>query len=143
MPTGLQSGQPHDEAKVIAERSSSPTLSLGIRRGLARKCPACGKGLLFDGYLSVIPTCEVCGNDNEQYPSDDFAPYITIFLVLHILIPVFVLIDRSWEIPVFWELVVALPVFSISTLALLPFVKGAAIGFAWSRGVTRPRLPSG
>jgi len=120
----------------IAKRSA-PNLWLGLRRGASRACPACGEGKLFCGYLAVIPTCPVCANDNEQYPSDDFAPYVTMFLVLHLMVPILLTADRVWDLPMGLELAIALPIFAIATLALLPFAKGAVIGFAWSRGVTR------
>jgi uncharacterized protein (DUF983 family) len=116
---------------------SPPGLWLGLRRGLARKCPACGQGQLFRGYLAVIPVCPVCANDNEQYPSDDFAPYVTIFLVLHLMVPILFAADRAWDMSVGFEMTLALPLFLIATLLLLPFAKGAVIGFAWARGVTR------
>lgn len=116
---------------------SQPALMLGLRRGIARKCPACGQGELFAGYLTVRPICPVCGNDNEQYPSDDFAPYVTIFLVLHLLVPFLFIADRTWDMSVWLEGVIALPLFLIATLLLLPFAKGAVIGFAWAFGVTR------
>lgn len=127
-----------------ADLRSPPNLWLGLHRGISRKCPACGKGPLFCGYLAVIPNCTVCGNDNEQYPSDDFAPYVTIFLVLHLMIPLLILADRSWQMSVGIEMAAAIPIFAIATLALLPFAKGAVIGFAWSRGVVRnPAAASG
>lgn len=118
-------------------RRSAPNLWLGLRRGGSRACPACGEGRLFRGYLAVIPTCPVCANDNEQYPSDDFAPYVTMFLVLHLMVPVLLAVDRAWSMPMGVEMAIALPLFAFSTLGLLPFAKGAVIGFAWSRGVTR------
>ena len=120
----------------LAKRSA-PNLWLGLRRGASRACPACGEGKLFCGYLAVIPTCSVCANDNEQYPSDDFAPYVTMFLVLHLMVPILLTIDRAWAMPMGLEMAIAIPLFAVSTLALLPFAKGAVIGFAWSRGVTR------
>jgi uncharacterized protein (DUF983 family) len=116
---------------------SPPGLRTGLRRGICRNCPACGKGKLFCGYLTVRPICEVCGNDNEQYPSDDFAPYVTIFLVLHMMAPLLVLADRTWEMSVWFEGAVAIPIFSLATLTLLPFAKGGVIGFAWAFGVKR------
>lgn len=116
---------------------SPPNLLAGLRRGVARKCPACGEGPLFRGYLAVIPVCPVCANNNEQYPSDDFAPYVTIFLVLHLMVPLLFVADRTWDMSVGFEMSLALPVFLIATLLSLPFAKGAVIGFAWARGVTR------
>ena len=118
-------------------RRSPPSLLLGVRRGVARRCPACGEGELFCGYLAVRPVCQACSNDNEQYPSDDFAPYVTIFLVLHLMVPILVVADRTWDMSVGLEAALALPVFLVVTLLVLPFAKGAVIGFAWARGVTR------
>ncbi len=116
---------------------SRPNLLTGVKRGVCRTCPACGVGPLFRGYLAVRETCPACGNDNEQYPSDDFAPYVTIFLVLHLLVPVFVIADRTWDLPLWIEAAVTVPVFLIATMALLPFAKGGVIGFSWAFGVTR------
>ena len=120
-----------------ASQRSVPSLLTGVGRGVSRKCPACGKGRLFTGYLAVEETCRMCGNDNEQYPSDDFAPYVTIFVVLHLLVPVFVIADRSYNLSLWIEAAVAIPIFLLATLALLPFAKGAVIGFAWAFGVSR------
>ena len=118
---------------------SPPAVLTGVPRGLRRTCPACGQGRLFDGYLTVHETCDACGNDNEQYPSDDFAPYVTIFLVLHLLMPVFVIVDHTWDLPVWQEAVVGIPAFLLAAMALLPFAKGGVIGFAWGFGVVRKR----
>jgi uncharacterized protein (DUF983 family) len=116
---------------------SPPVVLTGLLRGTRRTCPACGKGKLFCGYLAVRPVCAVCGNDNEQYPSDDFAPYVTISLVLHFLVPALFLADRTWAMSSLFEGVLAIPIFLAATLALLPFAKGAVIGFSWAVGVTR------
>lgn len=121
----------------ILAQQSAPDLLLGLRRGIHRKCPACGQGPLFRGYLKVQPVCPNCGNDNAQYPSDDFAPYITIFLVLHLMIPILIVTDRAWQPSVWVEMVVAIPIFLLATLVLLPFAKGGVIGFAWAFGVVR------
>jgi uncharacterized protein (DUF983 family) len=108
-----------------------------VRRGLGRTCPACGEGRLFDGYLAVCPSCPVCGNDNDQYPSDDFAPYVTIFLVLHLMVPFLIAADRIWNPSVWLEASIALPVFAVAAVAVLPYAKGGVIGFAYALGVTR------
>ena len=116
---------------------SPPVVLAGLRRGICRTCPECGKGKLFCGYLAVRPVCAACGNDNEQYPSDDFAPYVTISLVLHLMVPALFLADRTWAMSAWFEGAVAIPIFLLATLALLPFAKGAVIGFSWAVGVTR------
>ena len=143
----LQSGEPGspnvelDSSSSALARRSPPNLSLGVARGLARKCPACGVGSLFCGYLTVRPICLACANENGQYPSDDFAPYVTIFLVLHLFGPPLFFADRIWELSTWTEGAIALPLFLIITLLVLPFAKGGVIGFAWSQGVTRGNQP--
>lgn len=39
-----------------------PRLST-LKTGLGCRCPRCGKGPLFKGYLSLRPSCPVCGLD--------------------------------------------------------------------------------
>jgi uncharacterized protein (DUF983 family) len=137
MPNDLSlEGSAATTAQPTAQRSS-PNLLLGLHRGVTRKCPACGVGPLFCGYLAVRPICPACLNDNEQYPSDDFAPYVTIFLVLHLMIPILILVDRAWQASVAVEMEVAIPIFLVATLLLLPFAKGGVIGVAWAFGVVR------
>lgn len=120
----------------------SSRLLTGVARGLRRRCPNCGRGALFSGYIAVAETCQVCGNDNEQYPSDDFAPYLTIFLVGHLLVPILLVIVRSWpDLSLTLELCVSLPIFLIVSVIVLPYAKGAVIGLAWAYEVVRgPRI---
>ena len=37
------------------------TLSGAIRAGLSCACPVCGKGKLFQGFITLRPRCDVCG----------------------------------------------------------------------------------
>ena len=109
----------------------------GIRRGLAWRCPNCGAGRLFTGFLKVHSPCEGCGTDNSIYPSDDFPPYLTIFVTGHFVIPLFIWTDASFE-PAFWlEAAIWLPVTAIMSLTLLPFMKGATIGLCWANNLVR------
>ena len=39
------------------------TLSGAALAGLACACPRCGKGKLFQGFLTLRPGCDVCGLD--------------------------------------------------------------------------------
>src|SRR3954454_9278895 len=59
--------------------------------------PRVRPGPIVPGLSWVIPACSVCGNDSEQYPSGDFAPYVTIFLVLHLMVPILFAADRTWD----------------------------------------------
>ncbi len=123
----------HTAASPIAPARSA---GLGLKRGLTRRCPNCGEGALFEGYLKVRGTCPACGHDNGRYRADDGPAYFTILLVGHLVIaPLFALsVASSWS-PVI-GLVVGLPLTAAATLSALPFIKGGWIGVLW--GVAKP-----
>jgi uncharacterized protein (DUF983 family) len=112
----------------------------GLKRGLALRCPTCGEGKLFARYLKPTTRCAVCGADNTIYPSDDAPPYLTALLIGHLFVPLLLWIDHAYDSPLWLTLSIALPLFAIMTMAALPFVKGAVIGFAHATGVTRASI---
>ena len=109
----------------------------GIARGIVRRCPNCGKGRLFAGYLAIRAPCEVCGNDNRIYPSDDFPPYLTIFVVGHIVVTLFVWTDYRYTPRIWVESVIWVPVTLLLCLGFLPLMKGATIGLCWATNMVR------
>ena len=114
------------------------SLWIGISRGARRQCPTCGQGKLFDGFLKVRATCAVCGAHNADYPCDDFPPYLTIFAVGHLVIPLLVLIDLRYQPAEWLQAAIWLPVTVLLCLLLLPTMKGATAGVCWAVGLVRP-----
>src|SRR5260370_20809819 len=58
------------------DRSAS---RLPIGRGLSGRCPRCGNGKLFQGFLTLAPRCERCGLDYSFADSGD-GPAIFVIL---------------------------------------------------------------
>jgi len=110
----------------------------GLKRGLARRCPNCGEGHLFRGYLKVDPTCEACGHDNGAYRADDGPAYFTILIVGHLLIGPMLCFPFIWQANPLLVLTTTLPLVAVATLVLLGFVKGAFIGVQWGARVATP-----
>ena len=110
----------------------------GLRRGLAERCPECGKGRLFRAYLKVLSPCEMCGNDNAQYPSDDAPPYFTILIVGYLVVAPLLFFPWIWQANTALVLATVLPALLIQTMAFLPVVKGAVVGVQWAIGASRP-----
>jgi len=102
-----------------------------LKRGLGRRCPRCGQGSLFSGYLKMREHCPYCQLALEPYRSDDVPAYFTILIVGHIVVPGLLTLEKIAH-PAEWvQLAVWLPVTLFGTLALLPFIKGAVIGAIW------------
>ena len=106
---------------------------IGFRRGLARRCPECGEGHLFRGYLKVDPRCEACGHDNAAYRADDGPAYFTILIIGHLLIGPMLCFPFIWQADPILVMAITLPLVAVATLTLLGFVKGAFIGVQWAQ----------
>ena len=100
-------------------------------RGLRRRCPCCGEGAAFTGYVSVAMNCPVCGVDLDNYRSDDAPAYFTIVIVGHIIVPAMLILEQTAHPATWVHMALWLPLTLGLTLALLPFAKGALLGVQW------------
>jgi uncharacterized protein (DUF983 family) len=110
----------------------SGSVVTGLQRGFRRRCPNCGQGRLFVGYLKVGAECPSCGHANGRYRADDAPPYFTMLLVGHLVVAPLLLLPFIWQWPVWTVLGVTLPLVGGLTLALLPLIKGAVVGLHWA-----------
>ena len=101
-------------------------------RGLAKHCPACGKGKLFSSYLGITPTCPHCKEDLHHQRADDAPPYFTIFAVGHIVVPAVLVVERLWHPPLAFHFILWTVIVIALTFALMPAVKGAIVGLQWA-----------
>ncbi len=104
------------------------SVAVAIRRGLGFHCPRCGRGKAFRGYLTVVDNCASCGEPLGRLRADDFPPYVTIFLVGHIIVPLMLLFPMETTT----QMLVWLPVALTLVLLLLRPVKGGVLGLAWA-----------
>ncbi len=108
-----------------------------LARGLRRRCPNCGKGHAFRGYLQVVDACAVCAEPLKDYPADDGPAYVTILLIGHIVIgPVF-LFHWLYIYPPVVVLSVMIGAIVVLALAMLPIAKGAFLNLVWVMGLRR------
>jgi uncharacterized protein (DUF983 family) len=111
------------------EREVRPALL----RGWRGRCPSCGEGRLFQGYLKVCDTCTVCGQDLSHQRADDGPAYLTILIVGHIMAPLLFYTFVHLR-PEPWILASVFSFGAISlSLYLLPHLKGALIGLQWAK----------
>jgi uncharacterized protein (DUF983 family) len=76
----MQDGQ--TVVTVRPEDDPWPRLS-PARTGLRGRCPRCGRGHLFNGFLSIAPKCDVCGLEfSFADPADGPAFFVMTFFCL-------------------------------------------------------------
>lgn len=130
---------------TAAAAALPPSLWVAVRRGIANRCPVCGEGRLFQGYLKIVPACAVCGTELGRLRADDAPPYFTIFIAGHLLVPGVLMIEKAYMPPMWLHMVVWLPFFAILCTLLLRPVKGAVVGWMLMLGIDgggpTPALP--
>ena len=113
-------------------RVARPLLA-AMRRGFLGRCPRCGQGHMFDGYLAVNDTCPVCGEELHHQRAQDASPYLTILVVGHAVVALLMSTEAMTDtIPLWVHLVVWPLVALLMCLALLRPIKGALVGYQWA-----------
>jgi len=98
--------------------SHTPTVS-PFRAGLGCRCPQCGRGRLFTGFLTVRERCDACGADLSRADSGD-GPAVFIILVLGFLVVGLVLwVEVNFEPPLWLHAILWPPVILGGALAML------------------------
>jgi uncharacterized protein (DUF983 family) len=110
-------------------------LGTAVTRGLRLRCPACGKGRLFSGYIAPRPVCEACGENLAPFVTADFAPYLVTFSIALTFTPAILAVSTLTDIPEWLALSVGLFLALGCALLLLPRAKGAAVALLWSLNI--------
>ena len=99
-----------------------------IRLGAKGLCPACGEGKIFRAYLKVNDACPQCGEELHHHRADDAPPYLTIFVVGHIVGTLMLLTEEFWpDAPIWLHAMIWPTLVLMLSLWLLPIMKGGLI----------------
>jgi uncharacterized protein (DUF983 family) len=99
--------------------------------GLSARCPRCGKGRLFKGFLGLEASCEACGLDYAFANSGDGPAVFIIFVVGFIVIGLAALVEALFHPPPFVHLMLWIPAVIVLSLALLRPFKATMIALQY------------
>ncbi|MFN3460534.1 MAG: DUF983 domain-containing protein [Oceanibaculum sp.] len=118
--------------KAVNALRLPPSLPTVLWRGLQRRCPKCGTPGLLHSYLKVTPACGHCGEAYGHFRADDMPPWLTVFIVAHIVIPPMLMLERNFQ-PDIWLQGIGWSAITLAlTLLLLPRCKGAVLSLMWA-----------
>lgn len=111
-----------------------------VEVGVRGRCPRCGKGRLFQGFLTLAPRCTACGLDFSKVDTGD-GPAVFVILIVGFLIVGAALIAEVLYAPPYWlHLVLWLPLTLILCLGLLRPIKTALIVMQYRHKAAEGRL---
>ena len=120
-----------------------PSLATALGRGLVGRCPVCGKGRIFDGFLRVVTQCEHCAAPLGLARADDAPPYFTILIVGHIVIPAMLIMQKMSDPPTWLLSAIFLPLTVVLAIGLLRPIKGATVGLMLSFNMLKSDAETG
>lgn len=92
--------------------------------GIRGRCPRCGQGHLFNGFLTLKPSCEVCGLDYSFADPADGPAFFVICFACVPSVALAVWIEVMFQPPFWVHLLISLPVLLITCLLPLRPLKG-------------------
>jgi uncharacterized protein (DUF983 family) len=102
--------------------------------GWACRCPRCGEGRLYSGYLKVAPRCDVCDLDLGFADSGDGPAVFVIFAVAPIVVLLAIITEALFHLAPWMHLLIWIPTVIILTLLLLRPFKATLIALQYQRG---------
>jgi uncharacterized protein (DUF983 family) len=107
------------------------SLSGSILAGLACRCPRCGRGKLFEGFLSLRPRCDVCGLDNAFADAGDGPAVFVMSLAGFIVVAAALITEFKYQPPLWVHALLWLPLILIVTIGPLRPMKGLMIALQY------------
>jgi uncharacterized protein (DUF983 family) len=93
----------------------SPAASSAAQHALSGKCPRCGEGVLFDGWVRFAPKCRVCGLDFDSFNVGDGPAAFLILIVGAIVTVGAIWLELAVE-PPYWVHVIWVPIAAALTI---------------------------
>ncbi|MEQ1930512.1 MAG: DUF983 domain-containing protein [Parvularculaceae bacterium] len=129
--TSAPETEPSQMSASSGVSANRPNRRTAYGRALRLSCPNCGRGKILHSYLKPVAACGICGEPYGHIRSDDAAPWLTILLVGHILVPVMVAVESTDRWPqgfsvAFW------PIAAAALMAfILPRAKSLIMAVIW------------
>src|SRR5882672_12049563 len=110
--------------------------------GVACRCPRCGKGKLFQGFLTLKPRCEACELDYAFIDAGDGPAVFVILLAGFIVVGCALVVEFKYAPPFWLHAVLWLPLILVTTLLPLRSMKGLLIALQFHHKAAPGQLES-
>jgi uncharacterized protein (DUF983 family) len=111
-----------------------------ILAGLAGRCPRCGKGRMFSGFLGLRSACEVCGLDYAFADAGDGPAVFVILFAGFVVVGAALVTEVLYQPPIWVHAVLWLPLILITTILPLRLMKGVLIALQYHHKAAEGRL---
>ena len=114
-----------------------------ISAGLRGRCPRCGEGRLFSGFLSVGKRCTNCGLDYSYADAGDGPAVFVILIIGFIVVGLALWVEVTLSPPLWLHLLLWIPLTLVLCLGALRLIKGVLLTLQYSNKAAEGRLDRG
>jgi len=108
--------------------------------GVLGRCPRCGGGKMFAGFLELAPRCEACGLDYGFADAGDGPAVIVTLLAGFIVVGTALVVEVKYEPPMWLHLAIFLPLTLVVCLGMLRPLKGVLVSLQYRNKAGLGRL---
>ena len=116
------------------------TTSSPVVTGLKGRCPRCGKGHMFQGFLKIRPTCEVCGLDLAFADAGDGPAFFVMSIVGIVVVALALWVEFTYEPRIWVHLVMWFTLTAVLSLAMVRPLKGVMVALQYHHKAEEGRL---
>ena len=99
--------------------------------GLMLRCPQCGHGEVFQGYLKFRDRCRACSADFRAADAGDGPAVFVVLIVGAIVAPLLFILQFGFDLPDWLALTLTMIAAVALCLALLPPFKSVLFALQW------------
>lgn len=119
---------------------ASASVSQAALRGLACKCPRCGEGRLYAGFLTLRPSCDVCGLDYAFIDAGDGPAVFIIMIAGFIVVGAALVVEMRYQPPFWVHAALWAPLILATTLLPLRSMKALLIALQYHHKAAEGQL---
>jgi len=111
-----------------------------VLRGIACKCPRCGQGKLYSGFLTLRPACSACGLDYTFIDAGDGPAVFIILIAGFIVVAAALIVEVKYQPPFWVHAALWIPLVLAVTLWPLRAMKSLLIALQFHHKAAEGRL---
>lgn len=111
-----------------------------VRAGLSGRCPRCGEGRLFSGFLKVGKRCANCGLDYSFADAGDGPAVFVILIIGFIVVALALWLEVTTSAPLWLHFLLWIPLTLALSLTALRLIKGLLIALQYRNKAAEGRL---
>lgn len=111
-----------------------------ISAGLRGRCPRCGEGRLFSGFLNVGKSCQTCRLDYSFADAGDGPAVFVILLIGFVVVGLALWMEVSYAPPIWLHFILWIPLTVVLSLVALRLIKGVLIALQYRNKAAEGRL---